>query len=267
MDTATFLQTHRVFNLNEAVEALNLQDGKKSAVERLKYYVEKGRLKIVAREVYASIPPDMTPARFQPDRYLVATAARSDGIFSHHAALELLGAAHSDWNVCTILTSRRRPPIQLEGVTVRFLDHPKALLLAKTEKLGTRTVERLGRTLRVTGPERTLIDGFRQPALIGGAAELIESAGGFGVLDLDLLKKLLNLYHQKALWAAVGWFLERHQRTFFVPPAYLSKLEKSRPKVPQYLQRNQRRGVLVKRWNLIVPDNLVREMEPSEPQP
>jgi hypothetical protein len=51
MDTATFLQTHRVFNLDEAVEALNLQDGKKSAVERLKYYVEKGRLKIVAREI------------------------------------------------------------------------------------------------------------------------------------------------------------------------------------------------------------------------
>ena len=121
MDTATFLQTHRVFNLNEAVEALNLQDGKKSAVERLKYYVEKGRLKIVAREVYASIPPDTTPARFQPDRYLVAAAARPEGIFSHHAALELLGAAHSDWNVCTVLSRRRRPPIQLEGVTVRFL--------------------------------------------------------------------------------------------------------------------------------------------------
>jgi predicted transcriptional regulator of viral defense system len=267
MDTATFLQTHRVFNVDEAVEALNLQDGKKSAVERLKYYVEKGRLKIVAREVYASIPPDTTPAHFQPDRYLVAAAARPEGIFSHHAALELLGAAHSDWNVCTVLSRSRRPPIQLEGVILRFLDHPKALILAKKENLGTRTVERLGRTLRVTGPERTLIDGFRQPALVGGAAELVESAAGFGVLDLDLLRKLLNQYQQKALWAAVGWFLERHQLTFFVPPAYLSKLEKCRPKAPQYLQRNQRRGVLVKRWNLIVPDNIVRETEPNERQP
>lgn len=37
MDTNTFLQTHRVFNLDEAVQALAPSGGRKTTLERLKY--------------------------------------------------------------------------------------------------------------------------------------------------------------------------------------------------------------------------------------
>lgn len=53
------------------------------------------------RGLYATVPRGVAPGEFIPDRYLAALAARPDCIFSHHAALELLGTAHSDWNVCT----------------------------------------------------------------------------------------------------------------------------------------------------------------------
>ena len=116
--------------------------------------------------------------------------------------------------------------------------------------------------LTVTGPERTLLDGLRRPDLTGGAVELVESAAGFGVLDLDLLHRLLKTYKEKLLWAAAGWFLERHQQRFFVSDEYLSTIERNRPKSPQYLVRNQRGGTMAKRWNLILPPGVVGGREP-----
>jgi len=266
MDTKTFLETRQVFSLADAVAALS-PGNRKGALDRLQYYAKLGRVKPVAYGVYSTVSPGVDPVRFQPDRYLVAAALRPDGILSHHAALELLGAAHSDWNVCTVLTRRRRPPVRLDGVTIRFVAPPVMLARQKSEAMGVRTVDRLGTSLKVTGPERTLVDGFWQPALVGGLAELIESASGFGVLELDLLASVLSAYGQKVLWAAVGWFLERYQRTFFVPPEYLTQLERHRPKALQYLLRNERGGVKIRRWNLVVPEYIERGAEADEPRP
>ena len=103
MDTSTFLQTHRVFNLDQAVRALSPVGGRKATLERLKYAAGRGKLKMLARGVYASVPPGVEPATFQPDRFLAAAALRPDALFSHHSALELLGAAHSEWRRCTAL--------------------------------------------------------------------------------------------------------------------------------------------------------------------
>ena len=266
MDTSTFLQTHRIFNLDEAVQALAPSGGRKATLERLKYAAGRGKVKKLARGVYASVPPGGNPAKFQPDRFLAAAALRPDAVFSHHSALELLGAAHSEWRLCTAYSARRSQLFDLDGLELRFLSHPQPLLRQKATELGIRSVYRLERELFVTGPERTLIDGFRRPDLVGGLAEFVESVAGFSVLDLPLLFELLDAFGQKLLWAAVGWFLETYRATFFVSDDDLDLISKHVPKAPLYLARDQRGGVLVSRWNLIVPGALVEGKEPDEPQ-
>lgn len=266
MDTSTFLQTHRVFNLDEAVRALSPAGGRRATLERLKYAVGRGKLKKLARGVYASVPPGMDPVKYRPDRFLAAVALRPDAVFSHHSALELLGAAHSEWRLCTAYSEQRSQPFNLDGLELRFLSHPRRLVRRQAVGLGTRTVHRVDRELRLTGPERTLLDGFRRPDLVGGHTEFVESAAGFSVLDLPLLFELLDAFGQKALWAAVGWFLERYRETFFVRDDDLAIIERHIPRGPLYLARDQRGGVLVRRWNLIIPDTLVDGREPDEPQ-
>jgi len=266
VDTFTFLQTHRVFSLDEAVRALNPAGGRKATLERLKYAARRGKVKRLARGTYASIPPGVNPAKFQPDRFLAAVALRPDAVFSYHSALELLGAAHSEWRLCTAYSERRAQPFKLDGVELRFLSHPKPLVARQLSQLGTRSVHRLDRELRVTGPERTLIDGFRRPDLVGGFPELIESAAGFPVLEPPLLFDLLEAHGQKVLWAAVGWFLETYRATFFVSDKDLALIKKQVPKTPQYLAKDQRGGVLAQPWNLIVPAYLAKEREPDESQ-
>ncbi len=264
MDTSTFLQTHRVFNLDEAARILAPFGGRKATLERLGYAAGRGKLKKLARGVYASVPPGVESANFQPDRFLVAAALRPDAIFSHHSALELLGAAHSEWRLCTAYSARRSQPFALDGLELRFLSHPQPLVRQQAIELGTRTLHRLDRELRVTGPERTLIDGFRRPDLVGGLAEFVESTAGFSVLELPLLFELLGVLRQKLLWAVVGWFLETYRTTFFVSDDDLTVIEQQVPRAPLYLVRDQRGGVLVRRWNLIVPAELVEGKEPDE---
>jgi len=256
MKTFEFFATHSVFSLDEASEALDPPGGRKGTVERLKYYLEKGRLRLITRGIYAVVPPGMQPQQFQSDPFLTAAAIRPDSVFSHHSALELLGAAHSMWKKITLYTQRRRKPLLLESFSILFLSHPRLNKSNLPDLLGTQKAERRGRLLRTTGPERTLVEGFRRPALAGGLEELVESAIGFPTLDLSLLEQVLLRYNIAVLWAATGWFLERYRKTFEVNEEYLEKIESRCPRSPQYLERNLRGGWLASRWNLILPNTL-----------
>ena len=264
MKTVEFFATHPIFSLDEATRALAPNGGRSGMVERLKYHLRAGTLKLAARGVYAVVPPGLSADLFQPDSVLVASAVRPDGVFSHHSALELLGVAHSVWNKCTLYVAQRRRPLRLDGGTILFLEHPGPLRSAAGEQLGTLRVERQGRLLRTTGPERTLVEGFRRPSLAGGVEELVRSASGFSTLDLELLEKVLSIYDIANLWAAVGWFLESFQQPFYVPESMLERLEKNRPRSPHYLERHRRGGSLAARWNLILPELLLNLEEPDE---
>jgi predicted transcriptional regulator of viral defense system len=254
LSTEAFLVGHPVFSLQELATAIHA--GRSTALERVKHHLARGRLKRVAREVYAAVPPGAVPEEFSPDRYLVAAVARPDGILSHHAALELLGVAHSDWNECTVLCQTRRATITLDGVRVCFLVHPAALRRSGEERIGTRQTQRMGRAVVHTGPERVLVEGFSHPDLVGGLDEVVQSAAGFGVLDLELMERILESFGQRSLWACVGWFLERHQEHFFVPDQFLNRLELERPRSAQYVPRGYRGGDFHRRWNLVLPESL-----------
>lgn len=267
MKTLDFFNTHPVFSLQEAAEVLAPAGGRAGTVGRLKYHLQNGRLKLVTRGVYAVIPPGVPAKGFQPDPFLAAAAVRPDGVFSYHSALELLGAAHSVWNRYTLHVERRRRPLRLNGADIRFLEHPGPMRTVSCRKLGLRRVEHRGKLFHTTGPERTLVEGFRRPAQVGGLPELVNSAGGFAVLDLDLLQEILQCYGAANLWAATGWFLECFRQRFHVTGTVLDRMARNRPGAPQYLERDRRAGVLAVRWNLLLPRELANLGEPDEREP
>lgn len=257
----SFFESHPVFTLDQACEVLRPAAAASDVATvraRLKYHLKTGRVRSVARGVYVVVPRGATAESSVPDPFLVALAARADAIFSHHSALELLGTAHSAWSVCTAFTASRRVTLHLRGATVRIFPHPTALARSAKIDLGTQRVEWRARLLRVTGPERSLVEGFRQPDLVGGVTELVSSAAGFPTLDIDLLATLLECYSLRRLWAAVGWFLEVHAHAFGVNSAVLERFEQHRPKAPIYLARGARGGAMVARWNLVLPPDVGR---------
>jgi len=146
VQTHDFFSSHPVISLGEATEALEPRGGRAGAVERLKYHITRGRLKLVTREIYAVVPPGVASGRFHPDPFLVAAAIRPEGVFSHHSALELLGAAHSVWDQYTLYVEHRRRSLALDSTTIRFLDYSKVIQTESDRKIGIRKVERRGRS-------------------------------------------------------------------------------------------------------------------------
>ena len=263
-DTETYLARNPAFTLSQVSDAMGRD--RVRAQSWAKYHLGTGRMRAVERGAYAVVPRGTDPKAFLPDRFLVAAALRPAGIFAYHSALEMLGAAHSVWHVAVVLTDRRRRAVVLGSDRIEFHEHPAKLRLAGSPLLGILRMPYRMVTINVAGPERTLVEGFRLPRLVGGLEELVESAGGFPALDFEVLLRVLRAFDQKALYSAVGWFLERYQRVFFVPGELLLELERERPVSPYYLPRRLRGqgGVHVRRWNLLLPETVVRLAEPDE---
>ncbi len=248
-----FFASHSVFTVEQIATFLRPAVGPAAVTARLSYYSRIGRIRSIARSIYAVVPHGLSAEALRPDPFLVAVAARPGAIFSHHSALELLGAAHSMWSTCTLYGAGARLSLALNGTRIRVVPHPTVLTRRGEVELGTRKVERRGLMMSTTGPERTLVEGFRQPSLVGGVTELVASAGGFAALDFDLLITVLDWYAIGRLWAAVGWFLQTHAPAFAVTQENLDRLERHRPKSPRYLVHGSRGGTLLPRWNLVLP--------------
>jgi len=250
----TFFQTHPVFTLSQFRELVGGKATPATSQTRIKYHLGRGRLKLLEKGVYAVVPPGVAPKKFIPDRFLVAATLREDAVLAYHSALELLGYAHSTYRDTFYLTARRRKDLRLAGGRVRSLLHPKPLRDHGEEGFGVETRERLGIKLKVTGPERTLVDCLASPQYAGGLEEVLQSVGGLPSLDLDRLREYLERLGQRRLFAILGFFLEGQAKRLFVPPEFLDRLARMRPASPTYLERGKRGGRLHVRWNLVVPE-------------
>lgn len=190
------------------------------AAANLKYHLRTGNVLSVARGLYAVVPPKADASTFVPDRFLLGATARPDACFCYHAALELLGLAHSTWTTCTVFTARRHPTIEFRGQRVRFLANPVALepqsiparlvgvndpdnvdrrgdLGPSFRMMATTSVDRGPLRLRVTGRERTLVEGLREPDHVGGLNELLDSFVGVKLPNIQVLTTVLDLYHER----------------------------------------------------------------------
>ena len=249
--TQSFLSRYPVFNLEMAREHLP-----GDARQRIQHAIESGRATALRRGVYAAVPEGVPAGEYFPDRYLVLAASYPDATLAGHAALELLGLAHSEWNSCSAYSEQRRLKFKVRSVEYSLVVPPARLVKTGRLELGVMTSPRGNLKVRHLGTERCIADGFDRPRLFGGVVELAKSLDGARLLDLDLLKQLLDLYESRTLFGAVGWFLDRNQRELFVPDSTLAGLELRRPASPHYLDRKSGNSVLAKRWNVLVPREL-----------
>ena len=248
-----FLYRNPVFTL-KAIQDHFGGLGEKAAYSRLRRALEAGRVVKVFRGVFATVPPGIEAESFHPDPFLVLNALRPGAVFCGHSALDLHGVSNQVWNLVTAYSPRKAVTYKEQLVTYKTLKRKKWVTDDSVS-----VVDRAGTFLRVTNPELTLIEGFRYPGRVGGIEELVKSASAFHTLDLNRIKKLLERFGMRKLYAAAGWFFTREQGYRQVTQDYLQNLRVHRPASPQYLEKQSVGGVLDSEWNLIIPRELARE--------
>ncbi len=253
-----FFARHPVFRVDE-FRAAHLAAGRRSPAATasvLKQHVAAGHLVNVRRGLYAVVPPTADAATFRVDPFLLASRLTDDAVIAYHAALQLLGVAHSLSNRITYLTRHRARPFRFQDLELVPVRVPVALREQADLGGGIREERRQSLLVRVTGYERTLVDVLDAPGLGGGWEEIWRSLEAIEFVDLDFVVDYALRLGSALTIARVGFFLEQHRDALLVEDRHLEVLQARAPDQPSYLERRARGGKLVRRWNLIVPDDV-----------
>ena len=226
----------------------------------LAYHRAKGRIIKVRRGLYLVTSPGSLLENNPHDPYLIASKVKEDAVLGYHTALELSGRAHSVFFHFYYLTRSRLAPFQFHNNTFKAVAVPHFLRKKGKEMFGVVSHSRAGGEICVTGFERTLVDVLDRPELSGGWEEVWRSLESIEFFDLDQVLEYVELLEKDVVAGKVGFFLEQHKETLMVTDKYLNKLQKLSPKQPYYLDgRNQKSGHFLKKWNLIVPEEVLNK--------
>ncbi len=262
-----FFASNPVFTHNEFVVA-HTSRGRSPHTSNslLAEHVAGGRLLRIKRGIYATVPFGSDPEKFRPSPFLVASRLRDDAVIAYHSALSFHGHAHSLWWREQYLTMSRQRPFSFRGVEYVGVQAPRAVRYLPDFGGGMELRPYAGSLVRVMSLERSLVDLMHRPEHGGGWEEIWRSLESVEFYDLDAVIEFTLLMNTALTAARVGYYLEEHRESLMVEESHLSILAERTPAQPSYLDRRREPGKLVKRWNLILPEQVLHRSweEPNE---
>jgi len=260
MKTQDFFSTHPVFTYEEFAGYLTEKDScnVKTRESLLSHYIKTGRILRVRRGLYLTVPHGYTADKCPFDPYLVASKMAPDSVLAYHTALELHGKAYSMREDLFYMTVSHTRPLNFRGQRYQGVAFPLKLKKKGLESFGVATVERSGLDVRVTSLERTLVDVLDRPSVCGTWEEIWRSLEMVEFFDLDKVVEYASQLGNATTAAKVGFFLEQHRSALMSDDAHLDRLMAIKPVRPHYMDNKGRKGGrFMKRWNLVVPDEIV----------
>lgn len=249
--TLRFLESHEVFTLGEFMAEVDSAVSERTRYANLQNAVARDLAYRVKRGLYAS---NLGVYRDRvPNVHLVAAAAASDAVVSHHSALEAHGVAHTPMRTVYFTSAHKVDDFQVRGyrfhrVALPRTSDPQATL----EEFVTRA--RTGDALvPVTTKERTFVDCLSNLALSGGLEELLRSLGGFTSMSAVEVARYAGVLGSPTLTARAGWALELFADVWHVDHSVLEEMRRSLGRGTYRLLPGGARQTFVSRWRLYVP--------------
>lgn len=258
MKPNAFLANHSLFTREALSEAL--EGRRPSTIDaHLARWRRQGRVVRVKNGVYVrSEPEESSRPSSLPDFVALASRMAPDAAAAYHTALEAHGFAQSLFERLTFVTWTRAKPVDFMGR--RFAPvRPRGPLGKRAGgEPWVELVDRAGLEVRVTSVERTVVDVLDRPSISGGVEEVWRSLAAVPAIDPEPLLEYVRVLGSHTVAARVGYFLDTRREELAVPGATLEELELMRPRQAVYLDRSLGGG-LDRRWNLIVPAELVSQ--------
>ncbi|NYT16306.1 MAG: hypothetical protein GKC02_10175 [Methanomassiliicoccales archaeon] len=212
---------------------------------------KRGLMTRVRRGLYYVRSPNEGDDLPEMDKFLVASRIRDNYYISHHAALEIHGAAES-----VFWTVHISVPQNLRFQQFHFNNVAFKSVSTKEPKMSNTSFPRKGKTVLASNPTRTFLDCIDRPDYVGGWEECLKSLSSLPGIDVNELVDLIDLYDKSILNNKAGYVLDllRQNSVYYehISDDGLSRIEERLNGLMYYLsgrERTQRS----KRWNLYIP--------------
>ncbi|MBU4374279.1 MAG: hypothetical protein KJ714_07570 [Euryarchaeota archaeon] len=233
-------------------DAYKIIPNKKTARQILFRLKKKGFIKQIKRGLFAIIPAQMIGKEFSVDKILIASKLTEPYFISHHTALEIHGVAQSYFNIAYISANKILKPFEFQNISYKFI--------TTKHIFGVEQISRGNLKINVSDIERTVLDCIRKTEYAGGIEELAKSISAFPNLDYKKMLKHLNLFGEKSLFHRTGFIFDSLKSELNVPDDFIDKIKRKLGARTYYLFPNKK-GVYVKKWNIIVPKNIKEMMK------
>lgn len=214
-------------------------------------FLKTGKLVRIKRGLYAAVN---IFGDSEPDRYLIAAKLRPEYYIGYHTALELHGCAYSAYRHCYVAVNRSSCFRAFDFGGVRY-----SPVVQQNLTTGVDTVDRYGKTLRLSSPSRTFVDCLRRMELAGGLEECLKSLDGLRGVKFQSVETVLDMYDEEVLRRKTGFVLELLQKhsPYYrgVKGADLDRLASRVGKSTLYMEPGAR-SKRSRRWNLYVPRDI-----------
>lgn len=206
--TALHESSRTVFRLSDIRELTGLSES--SARSFIRKLVNRGVATRLKPGLYILVPFELGRARrYAGNPFIVAREIMRDKDYylSHASALEIHGMTTQPQLVVVVSTPAPRRAVTALGVEYRFVRCPRRQFFGLVEHWVTKQ-ERV----RVSDPERTILDGLKQPQYCGGVTEV---AKGLWMrrndLDVDRLVRYARRMDVGAVTRRLGYLLETYE--------------------------------------------------------
>ena len=252
-----FLRAYRVFNTDEWERYCSLS-GHHSR-NRLVKLAKSNKIRKIRNRLYSVVPEGME--HFTPPALLTAAKLTPDAVLGYRSALSFYGMSRNAHSSHTFLSKHRIKPCTVSDTLFQPCLPPKSL-----HDFNTLVEEyRMWDTpVRVVAKERLLVDLLDRMELSGGWEEITNAFMYETDLNWQKVLAYTKELNHPATAARLGFMLEKFQNSMSVPEEVLTELSLLTPKTPEHFYRSNRKGNFVKRWNLYVPEDMLKPMEEND---
>lgn len=213
------------------------------------FYQKKNLLLQVKQNLY--VVKDIATNQSILNIFEVASHITPTAYISNHSAFEYYGMQNQVYNEIYVASETFFRPIIFEGKLFKYV-----------KSCYREGVVHVGKHIKVTDLERTVIDSIKNLSTIGGIEELIKELQMINFLDFDKIKKYLENYDNVFLYQKTGYFMELFKHQYYTPDTFIKFCLNNISKSIRKLDNETTTESLVynKKWQLYIPENIEEEL-------
>ncbi|NLW88798.1 MAG: transcriptional regulator [Clostridiaceae bacterium] len=229
-------------------DVVSLTGNEQAAHSLLHDYLKAGYIERIRRDLYTAISFEAK----QPvaNRFMIATHIAEDACVSFHSAFEYYGYANQVFYEVYVTTTHRFSDFNYDGIAYTRV----------SPRIETGTVIN-NAGIRITDPERTVVDSIYAFEKVGGLEELLRCLDLIPSLRSEKITLYLDEYGLAHLYQRTGFILMHFSEQLGLEKSFFDYCQSRIPTTKKYLYSEKdsfsRDFILHKEWRLFAPGNIL----------